>query len=94
MRDGPLDMRMDRSQELTAADIVNTYSEKDIADILYQYGEERRSRAIARSIVHLRPLVLTSHLGEFIRPREPFRRCESRSTTSLRVWKLSLIQRR
>src|SRR5262245_23619236 len=51
MREGPLDMRMDRSQALTAADIVNTYSEKEIADIIYQYGEERRSRPIARSIV-------------------------------------------
>src|SRR4051812_19605870 len=51
MREGPLDMRMDRSMELTAADVVNTYAEKEIADILYNYGEERRSRAIARSIV-------------------------------------------
>ncbi len=45
MREGPLDMRMDRTQALTAADVVNTYSEKEIADILYTYGEERRSRA-------------------------------------------------
>ena len=49
-------MRMDRSQPLTAADIVNTYGEKEIADILYKYGEERRSRPIARSIVRSRPL--------------------------------------
>src|SRR4029453_11916857 len=50
MREGPLDMRMDQTQDLTAADVVNTYGEKEIADILYKYGEERRSRAIARSI--------------------------------------------
>ena len=50
MREGPLDMRMDQSRELTAADVVNTYSEKEIADILYKYGEERRSRAIAREL--------------------------------------------
>src|SRR5262245_46266871 len=62
MREGPLDMRMDRSQRLTAADVVNQYSEKEIADILYQYGEERRSRPIARSIVHLRPLTRTTDL--------------------------------
>src|SRR5262249_13749256 len=62
MREGPLDMRMDRTQALTASDVVNTYSEKEIADILYTYGEERRSRPIARSIVHLRPLHLTTDL--------------------------------
>src|SRR5436190_3241954 len=56
MREGPLDMRMDQSQELTAAEIVNTYSEKEIADIIYLYGEERRSRPIARSIVRARHL--------------------------------------
>jgi 16S rRNA (cytosine1402-N4)-methyltransferase len=62
MREGPLDMRMDRGQSLTAADVVNTYKEKEIADILYQYGEERRSRAIARSIVRSRPLRQTTDL--------------------------------
>lgn len=62
MREGPLDMRMDRSQPLTAADIVNTYSEKEIADILYQFGEEHRSRRIAQAIVRSRPLSQTSDL--------------------------------
>ena len=62
MREGPLDMRMDRTQPLTAADVLNTHSEKDIADILYNYGEERRSRAIARSIVRARPLETTADL--------------------------------
>jgi 16S rRNA (cytosine1402-N4)-methyltransferase len=62
MREGPLDMRMDRAQSLTAADVVNTYSEKEIADILYTYGEERRSRPIARSIVRSRPMRLTTDL--------------------------------
>ena len=62
MREGKLDMRMDRSQELSAWDVVNTYSEKEIADILFQFGEERRSRAIARSIVKFRPLELTTDL--------------------------------
>jgi 16S rRNA (cytosine1402-N4)-methyltransferase len=62
MREGPLTMTMDRSQGLTAADIVNTYSEKEIADILYIYGEERRSRPIARSIVRFRPLATTGDL--------------------------------
>src|SRR5262245_28415684 len=62
MREGPLDMRMDRGQALTAADVVNTYSEKEIADIIYMYGEERRSRPIARSVVRARPLHRTTDL--------------------------------
>src|SRR5215471_3081923 len=62
MREGPLDMRMDRAEQMTAADVVNTYSEKEIADILYTYGEERRSRPIARSIVRSRPLHSTTDL--------------------------------
>ncbi|MAP24881.1 MAG: 16S rRNA (cytosine(1402)-N(4))-methyltransferase [Rickettsiales bacterium] len=51
--EGPLDMRMSRSG-LSAADVVNTYSQEDIANILYQYGEEKKSRAIARKIVERR----------------------------------------
>jgi 16S rRNA (cytosine1402-N4)-methyltransferase len=50
-RSGPLDMRMDRSQTLTAADIVNTYSEKELVLIFKRYGEERLARRIAKSIV-------------------------------------------
>ena len=48
---GPLDMRLDRSRDLTAATIVNTYDEQDLADLIYAYGEERFSRRIARAIV-------------------------------------------
>jgi 16S rRNA (cytosine1402-N4)-methyltransferase len=66
MREGPLDMRMDRDQELTAADVLNTYGEKEIADILYKFGEERRSRPIARSIVRSRPLSLTTDLARAV----------------------------
>lgn len=62
MREGPLDMRMDRTQPLTAAEVVNTASEKEVADILYTCGEERRSRPIAKSIVRSRPLHLTTDL--------------------------------
>jgi len=57
---------MDQQQELTAADVVNTYAEKEIADILFKYGEERRSRAIARSIVRSRPLKLTTDLARAV----------------------------
>jgi 16S rRNA (cytosine1402-N4)-methyltransferase len=66
MREGPLDMRMDQDQPLTAADVLNTYSEKEIANILFNYGEERRSRQIAASIVRARPLALTTDLTRSI----------------------------
>ena len=45
MKDSPLDMRMDKSQELTAASVVNSYKEEELAKIIYEYGEERFSRA-------------------------------------------------
>src|SRR5258708_7165923 len=54
--DVPLDMRMDRSAELTAADIVNDASERELADIFKRFGEERYARQIARRIVSRRPL--------------------------------------
>ncbi len=53
-RDEPLDMRMDTRQSLTAADIVNSFSEKELADIFFRYGEERMSRRIAKHIVAAR----------------------------------------
>jgi 16S rRNA (cytosine1402-N4)-methyltransferase len=53
-QDGPLDMRMDRSQGPTAADVVNRTRENELADLIYQYGEERASRRIARAIVRAR----------------------------------------
>lgn len=61
---GPLDMRMDQSQELTAELIVNTYSKDAIADILSRYGEEPKATAIAKLIVQNRPLTTTSQLAE------------------------------
>ena len=64
--DGPLDMRMcrDSDEDLTAADVVNTFSEKDIADILYEYGGEWRSRAIARAVFRARPISTTGQLAQ------------------------------
>ena len=67
--DGPLDMRMDRRSPLTAAVILNTHSEADLADILFRYGEEHRARAIARAIVRRRverPWATTGELAELI----------------------------
>lgn len=64
--DGPLDMRMSQSGQ-SAADLLNTAAEADIADILYVYGEEHRSRRIARAIVEARPLSRTAELASVIR---------------------------
>ena len=64
--EGPLDMRMDPSQELTAAQVVNELSERELADLIYQFGEERRSRRIARAIVRSRPLTTTVQLAGVI----------------------------
>lgn len=65
LRDGPLDMRMGGDGP-SAADLVNTLPEKELADILYQYGEERASRRIARAIVAARPLTRTLDLARVI----------------------------
>jgi 16S rRNA (cytosine1402-N4)-methyltransferase len=66
MADGPLDMRMDRSQGETAAEMVNFTSEKQLADLIYEWGEERRSRKIARAIVRARPINTTGQLAKLI----------------------------
>jgi len=71
MADGPLDMRMDRSQGATAADIVNYESEKELADLLFRLGEERRSRKIARAIVRARPVTSTGQLAKLIEQAAP-----------------------
>lgn len=54
LKDDPLDMRMARNQRLTAEKVINSYTEKDLANIIWQYGEERHSRKIARAIVAAR----------------------------------------
>lgn len=71
MADGELDMRMDRSQGETAADIVNFTAEKALADLIYELGEERRSRRISRAIVRARPITSTRHLAKVIEQAAP-----------------------
>jgi 16S rRNA (cytosine1402-N4)-methyltransferase len=71
LREGDLDMRMDQRQALTADQIVNHYQERQLADLIYQYGEERRSRRIARAIVRGRPVRSTVHLAEIIERAVP-----------------------
>jgi 16S rRNA (cytosine1402-N4)-methyltransferase len=64
--EGPLDMRYDPSGGATAADLVNRLSQNELADLLYGFGEERRSRAIARAIVAARPLYTTQELADLV----------------------------
>jgi len=71
MSDGPLDMRMDRSQELTADRLINESAEKALADWIYQYGEERRARTLARAIVRARPIRSTQHLADVVERAVP-----------------------
>jgi 16S rRNA (cytosine1402-N4)-methyltransferase len=65
-REGPLDMRFSPTDMLTAADIVNGYREEDLADLLWRFGEERRSRRIARCIVEQRPILTTTQLARVV----------------------------
>ena len=72
--DGPLDMRMNQDDTLTAYDIVNTYSEKDLTSIFYMYGEEKFSSSIAKRIVKERvnkPIETTFELVEIIKQSKP-----------------------
>jgi 16S rRNA (cytosine1402-N4)-methyltransferase len=66
LQDGPLDMRFDPHAPLSAADLVNSLSESELADIIYRYGEERLSRRIARAIVANRPFGSTRQLADLI----------------------------
>jgi 16S rRNA (cytosine1402-N4)-methyltransferase len=64
--DGPLDMRMNPRQGVTAEQVVNQTGEKQLADLIYEFGEERRSRRIARAIVRARPVTTTGQLARIV----------------------------
>jgi 16S rRNA (cytosine1402-N4)-methyltransferase len=70
-RQGPLDMRFDTEQALTAADVVNTWPEQDLARSLKEYGQEPRSRRIARAIVAARPITSTLELSKIVQREIP-----------------------
>ena len=100
-QEGPLDMRMDQSQDLTAADIVNEYSEADLAGILKRDGEEPKARQIARLIVQNRPIATTTELAHIVARAWPghskihpatrtFQAFVSRSMTNSGCWPSSL----
>ncbi len=69
--DGPLDMRMDTRRGITAAQVVNQGGEKELADLIYEFGEERRSRRIARAIVRARPITTTGQLARIVSAAAP-----------------------
>ncbi len=93
-RDEPLDMRMDQSSGETAAQLVATASERELADAIFQYGEERYSRRIARALVRAReeaPVETTGRLAAIVRravPRRGFMRIDpaTRTFQALRIW--------
>lgn len=69
--DGPLDMRMNKEDKFTAYDVVNKYDEEKLAKVLFEYGEEKYSRAIARKIVEARPIKTTFELVDAIKSALP-----------------------
>ncbi len=93
-RDEPLDMRMDRTQGPTAADLVRDSEEQELANVIFEYGEERFSRRIARAIVRAResaPVTSTGQLADIVRravPRRGYQRIDpaTRTFQALRIW--------
>jgi len=89
--DGALDMRMDTRSGQTAAQVVNEASERELADLIYEYGEERRSRRIARAIVRSRPVATTGQLARIVASAGPAMKQErihpaTRTFQALRIY--------
>jgi 16S rRNA (cytosine1402-N4)-methyltransferase len=74
--DGALDMRMDPRKGVTAEQVVNQAGEKELADLIYKFGEERRSRRFARAIVRARPIMTTAQLAKVISAAAPAMKAE------------------
>jgi len=93
-RDEPLDMRMDQTSGPTVADLLRRVDETELADVIFQYGEERFSRRIARRIVETRgttPITTTAQLADIVRraiPRKGYQRIDpaTRTFQALRIW--------
>ena len=93
-RDEPLDMRMDQSQGPTAADLLDQVGEEELANLIFEYGEERYSRRIARAIVEARgrgSLTTTGQLAQIVRravPRRGYQRIDpaTRTFQAIRIW--------
>ena len=93
--EAPLDMRMDKDQRLTAYKVVNEYSEKDLARILWEFGEERLSRKIARAIVQQRkkkPIETTKELAELVSSLYPPRMRHGRTHPATKTFQAIRIE--
>jgi 16S rRNA (cytosine1402-N4)-methyltransferase len=91
MADGPLDMRQDTRSGPTAEQVVNKASERELADLIYEYGDERRSRRIARAIVRGRPVSTTGQLSRIVASAAPSMKHEkihpaTRTFQALRIY--------
>jgi 16S rRNA (cytosine1402-N4)-methyltransferase len=88
--EGPLDMRMNPQAGQTAEQVVNQLSERELADLIYEFGEERRSRRIARAICRARPIRSTQHLAEVVsaaaRPMKPGIHPATQTFQALRIY--------
>ena len=89
--DGPLEMRMDTRSGPTAEQVVNEADERELADLIYEYGEERRSRRIARAIVRGRPVTSTAQLAKIVASSAPAMKQErihpaTRTFQALRIY--------
>jgi 16S rRNA (cytosine1402-N4)-methyltransferase len=85
--EGPLDMRMNPQSELTAEQVVNQFDERELADLIYEFGEERRSRRIARAIVRSRPIRTTAELAEIVSAAaRPMKQAERRIHPATRTF--------
>lgn len=95
MQDGPLDMRMDKNQELTAEYVVNNYKEEELAKIIYEYGEERFSRRIAKNICEYRKkekITTTAELVEIIEKSIPKQNSEKQGHPAKRTFQAIRIE--
>jgi len=89
--DGPLEMRMNPREGVTAEQVVNQAGEKELADLIYEFGEERRSRRIARAIVRARPVTTTAQLARIVAAAAPMMKSDrihpaTRTFQALRIY--------
>ena len=92
MRNGPLDMRMDQSQELSAADIVNGYSTQQLDSIFSRYGEEPQSARIAGAIVSARPINSTHELAQLVKDTVHPKRAHGKTHPATQVFQALRIE--
>lgn len=94
-KDAPLDMRMNREQDLTAYDVVNTYDYHDLVRIFYKYGEDKFSKQIARKIEQARqvkPIETTAELAEIIKSAKPAKELKKKGHPAKQIFQAIRIE--